>query len=151
MERNLNQTTGARSRVLWAALLLPLAGACGWFQGEPEGRARDFIETLVLDAANTARLNERAGLPAEADPQSVVHGLGVRVAMDYLRMRITMGAPFSVTPSRVERPDPRHRVVTVLARTGQAIERAGDEITFRVSLERDESGAWRIVRVVASE
>jgi hypothetical protein len=151
MERTLNRATGIRRRVLWVALLLPLVGACGWFQGEPEGRARDFVETLVLDAANTARLNERAGLPAEADPQSVVHGLGVRVATDYLRMRITMGAPLSITPSRVERPDPRHQVVTVLARTGQAIERAGDEIAFRVSLERDEAGAWRIVRVVAGE
>jgi hypothetical protein len=128
------------------ALLLVLAtvGGCGWFQDEAENRALGFIETLVVDPANTTRLSEQAN--TGHDPQALVRDLPPQLASGYLRSRQAQGAALRFVASRVERPDNRHRTVTVLVRADGPAGSSSDEVAFAVALERD-NGTWRIARV----
>jgi hypothetical protein len=117
--------------------------ACNAFSEDPETRARGYVETYVLDPANTTKLNELAN--TQADPRVLAAGLGPGMAADYLRARRDQGATLNFSTTRVERPDALHRTVTVLVRA-DSDSHATDEVAFEVMLVRSD-GAWHIAQV----
>jgi hypothetical protein len=127
--------------LLVLTLLAALAG-CRLFQDEAETRALGFIETLVVDPANEARLRELAG---GDNPRQLAGDLPVTLGLDFLRARRAQGASVQFVATRVERPDNRNRTVQVLARADGAGGHVGDELAFDVALQRNDG--WHILRV----
>jgi hypothetical protein len=127
---------------LFALTLLAALAGCQLFQDEAETRALGFIETLVVDPANEARLRELAN---GDDPRKLAGELPVTLGLDFLRARRAQGATVQFVAARVERPDNRHRTVQVLARADGAGGRTGDELGFEVALQRNDG--WHILRV----
>lgn len=132
-----------RPAPLLALPLLAALAACQLFQDEAETRALGFIETLVVDPANDARLRELAN--GGADPRQLIGDLPVKLGLEFLRARRAQGAAVEFVAARIERPDNRHRTVQVLARADGAGTRAGDELAFEVALQRNDG--WHILHV----
>lgn len=135
------------------ALLATLAGVagCEWFRDAAESRARFFLETLVREPDNRARLNELAKPAAGDDPAAVLDGLSTQLAIGYLRARHRQGMALDFAVTAAQHPDPSHRTVRVAVAThpaGLRLER-DDRIRFEVALEMSEEHGWRVTRVSA--
>lgn len=138
-------------KIFTLALLATLAtvAGCQWYRDTAENRARFFLEALVREPDNRARLEELVKLSDGADPESVLDGLGTQLAVNYLRAlhHQDIGLDFTVTVA--QRADSNHRVVRVAATANPAALRLKHDgrIGFEVALEMSEEHGWRVTRV----
>lgn len=140
---------GAKAAVAWCGGLLVviwLAG-CDVVWNAPEGQARDFIQTLVTTPAEAEQLHELANLPADRNPDDVLDGLSTRVAVDFLRAKQAQGVTLEFRRGEVQRTEATRLVVGVRVTYAPAGNGANSEVRFRVLMEKDDQGRWRIARV----
>ena len=143
----------AGSKIFTLALLAALVGAagCEWFRDAAESRARFFLETLVREPDNRARLNELAKPAAGDDPATVLDGLSTQLAIGYLHARHRQGMALDFAATVAQRADPNHRLVRVAVAAHPAGLRQEHDgrVRFEVALERSEEHGWRVTRVSA--
>ncbi len=134
---------------LLAALMA--VNGCDWFRDSPENRARFFLETLVREPDNRARLDELAMPNDSGGPESVLDGLGVQLAVGYLRTRHLQGMDLDFAVTVAQRSAPSHRLVRVAVAAQPAGVRPeqNGRIRFEVALEMSEGQGWRVTRVSA--
>ncbi len=134
-------------------LLATLAGVtgCEWLHDAPESRARLFLEALVQEPDNRARLDELAKPAVGGDPAAVLDGLSTQLTIGYLRARHRQGMALDFAVTTAQRADPNHRTVRVAVAAhpaGLRQERDG-RVRFEVALERSAEHGWRVTRVSA--
>jgi hypothetical protein len=137
------------SRSAWAAgalLLLGLAG-CESIWNAPEGRALDFAETLVTMPADMQKLRDIANLAPERNPEDLLDGLSVRVALDFLRAKQTQGVALKFALGETRQINVSRRVVSIRVSYLQPGTPANSEVHLQVRIEKDDQGRWCITRV----
>jgi hypothetical protein len=121
--------------------------ACNSFWGPPEGRAQDFIDTLVTAPTDAQKLRDIANLASGRDPEDLIDGLSTRVALDFLRAQRDQGAMLKFAQGEARRIDDRRRDVTIRVSYRQPGAKTNLAVRFQVRLEKDAQGQWRIARV----
>lgn len=127
-------------------ILFVLAG-CGLIWNTPEGRARDFIETLVTAPAETERLRSIANLPPEQNPEALIDDLSARVGIDFLRARHAQDVSLKFVTGETRRLDEARHAIVIHVSYLQPGTPTTDEVRFLVRIEKDAQGRWRIARV----
>jgi hypothetical protein len=120
------------------------------WRGDPEGRAREFIEVLIFAPQDTEALRRSAGVPESRDPRGLIGSLSAQVALDFLRAKHAQGATL-LLETGVRQAEKQRRSITVYVSETNTRRVARGEARFLVSLERDESGNWRITGVGLQE
>jgi hypothetical protein len=142
----------AKSKLLTVALLVALVAAgCDTFRDSPESRAQLFLEILVREPGELARLNELVNPVGGGGPESVLDGLTAQLAVGYLRARHRQGMDLDFALTAMQRSDPNHRRVRVAVGTpaGRTRLEHDNRIRFEVALELSEQQGWRVTRVSA--
>ncbi len=136
-------------KITWVAeiWLVSALAACNPFWNTPENRARDFIEALVANPAETQPLHEIANLPPEQNPEALVDDLSARVSLDFLRVRQAQGVSLKFVQGETRRADDTHRTVMIKVTYLQPGTPMTGEVRFLVRIEKDVQGRWRIARV----
>jgi len=116
---------------------------------EPQDRAREFVETLVTAPGASDKLREIARLAPERQPEDLLEGLSAKVTVDFLRARHTQDMALNFAVKDTQKPDNNRRLVTVRVGYADAGKVAEKEWLFHVSVERNETGDWRITRVIS--
>lgn len=129
-----------------ALLLFGLAG-CESLWNTPEGRALDFIETLVTAPADMQKLRDIARLAPDRNPEDLLDGLSIRVALDFLRAKQAQGMTLKFAQTELKRVTDTRRVVTVQVSYLQPDSPLNNEVRLQVQVEKDDQGRWRITRV----
>ena len=127
--------------VLWG-----LAG-CEPFWTAPEGRAQDFIETLVTQPVDTQKLRAIAHVAPDRNPEDLLDDLSARIAVDFLRAKRAQEVVLDFGQSDVRQINITRRMVTVRVSYRQPGAPANGEVRFQVRLEKDNRDQWHIVRV----
>jgi hypothetical protein len=133
----------------WAAVALFLFGlaGCESFWNAPEGRALDFVEALVSTPADMQKLRDIANLAPARNPEDLLHGLSVRVALDFLRAKQTQGVELKYALGEARQINASRRVVSVRVSYLQPGTPAYSEVHLQVRIEKDDQGRWCITRV----
>jgi len=129
-----------------ALFLFGLAG-CEPFWNAPEGRALDFAEALVTTPADMQKLRDIANLAPERNPEDLLDGLSVRVALDFLRAKQAQGVALKFALGEARHIDALRRAVSVRVSYLQPGTPANSEVRMQVQIEKDGQGRWRITRV----
>ncbi|MCR4345769.1 MAG: hypothetical protein NUV55_00975 [Sulfuricaulis sp.] len=140
--------TGSR-KITWVAgiwLVLALA-ACEPFWSTPEGRAREFIEALVVSPAEIQPLRDIANLPPEENPEALIGDLSARISLDFLRARQAQGVSLKFVQGETRRTDDTHRAAMIHVTYLQPGTPVTGEVRFLVRIEKVAQARWRIARV----
>jgi hypothetical protein len=131
-------------------LVLCAVVGCGRFGfSEPQDRAREFVETLVTTPGASDKLREIARLAPERQPEDLLEGLSAKVTVDFLRARHTQDMALNFVVKDTQKPDDNRRLVTVRVGYADAGKVAEKELLFQVSVERNKTGDWCIIRVTS--
>lgn len=131
-------------------LVLCVVVACSRFGfSEPQDRAREFVESLVTAPGESDKLREIARLAPERQPEDLLEGLSAKVTVDFLRARRMQDMALNFAVKDTQKPDDNRRLVTVRVGYADAGKAAEKELLFQVSVERNETGDWRITRVTS--
>ena len=136
-----------RWKTTWVAGLCLVLAACKPFWGTPEGRAREFIETLVTAPAETQPLRDIANVPPEQNPETLIDDLSARVGLDFLRARQAQGVSLKFVQGETRRANDTHRTVMIHVTYLQPGIPVTGEVRFLVRIEKNDQGRWRIARV----
>lgn len=145
MGRREYQRNSGKKAWVGGALLLFL-GACEPFWNAPEGRAQDFIETLVTAPADVPKQRDIANVASDRNPEDLLD-LSARVSLDYLRAKQSHGVLLKFVQSDVRRLDAARRVVGIRATYLEPGTPMNGEVRFQVHAEKTDQGRWRIARV----
>lgn len=121
--------------------------ACDPIWSTPEGRARDFIETLVTLPAETQELRDIANVPDGQNPEDLIDDLSARVGLDFLRARYAQGVSLKFVQGETRRVDDARRTVMIHVTYLQPGTPMTGEVRFLIRIEKDDQGRWRIARV----
>jgi hypothetical protein len=147
MDRRRHETGGrttARVAVIWLAAAL---AACEPWWNTPEGRARDFIEALVLSPAQTESLRDIANLAPDQNPEGLLDNLAARIGLDFLRARRAQGVTLKFAPGETRKTGAARRAVMIHVRYLEPGTPATGEVRFLVRVEKNGQGRWRIASV----
>lgn len=108
----------------------------------PEARAREFLDVAIRDPQNSERLARLAGDPAYA-AYSGLDSAPVRVALDYLRVRLAQGASLELKAGRAQALENGAQRVPVAVQSSSEPRVTTD---FEVELAPVGEG-WRLRRV----
>lgn len=131
---------------LGALVLWGLAG-CEPFWIAPEGRAQDFIETLVTQPVDAQKLRDIAQVAPDRNPEDLLDGLSARVAVDFLRAKQAQGVVLDFARGDARQINTTRRMVTVRVSYRHPGAPANGEVRFQVQVEKDNHGQWHIARV----
>lgn len=148
MMSRLKRETGDR-KATWVAgiWLVSALAACEPLWSTPEGRVRDFIETLVTAPAEIQPLRDLAHLPPEQNPEALIDDLSARVGLDFLRVRQAQGVTLKFVQGESRRTDDTHRTVMIHVSYLQPGTPVTGEVRFLVWIDKNDQGRWRIARV----
>ena len=149
--KNMENTMYKVSGIIFSLFLVAYLVACDWFQGAPEARARDFIETLVVDPNNTGRLRMLSNTDSTQQPAGLVQGMAANNAIEYLRMKHKQGKNIQFTFGNVQRLESKRRLVPVIInmRDGKSADDA--PVRFQVEFKLGQATEWRITRIWTGE
>ncbi len=137
--------------MLAALLLAAAAVAIGFLLWDaPVSRARDFIETLVLEPNDDEKLRDIANAPAEQLPTELLSGLDTKVGIDYLRAGYLQGMELKFSYNEIRQGEPRKRIVNVMVTQAEVVgkqDHARRRVRFQVDMGKEQDGTWRIIRV----
>lgn len=136
-----------RLRRVAVSLLLGTLAACEAIWGTPEGRARDFIEALVVSPAEARKLRETANVSDTQNPEALIGDVAARVGLDYLRAQQAQGVSLKFVRGETRTLDEARRLVGVQVSYLQPGTLATGEVRFVALVEQDGPGRWRVVRV----
>jgi len=128
-------------------MFLLVLAACEPFGNAPEGRALDFAEALVTAPADVQKLRDIANIGPERNPEDLLDGLSVRVALDFLRAKQAQGVTLKFSMGKVQVIDAVRRAISVHVSYLQPGTTANSEVRIQVQIEKDGQGRWRITRV----
>jgi hypothetical protein len=128
-------------------MFLFLLAGCEPFGNAPEGRALDFAEALVTAPADVQKLRDIANIGPERNPEDLLDGLSVRVALDFLRAKQAQGVTLKFSAGKVRVIDAVQRAISVHVSYLQPGTTANSEVRIQVQIENDGQGRWRITRV----
>lgn len=133
--------------------------ACDWMAGEPEARARDFIESLIIppkisaphpDGTGKHALNAGTVAPEARETVDLMQGLATHITVEYLRAKQMQGTDFRFGYRGMRRPAENQRIVTILVSGSTTVPDASDDaeeqFRFQVRLRREPRG-WRVIGV----
>lgn len=127
---------------LWGVL-----AACEPIWSTPEGHARDFMEALVMTPTEVQKMQELAHLPVTQDPEGLIGDVAGRVGVDFLRAQRTQGVSMKFVRAETRKLSDARRLVGVNVSYLQPGTPMTGEVRFRVLLEKNDQGDWRIARV----
>jgi hypothetical protein len=135
--------------VAWYLGTLVLSGLAGCepFRIAPEGRAQDFIETLVTRPVDIQRLRDLAYAAPERNPEDLLDGLSARVAVEFLRAKSTQGVVMNFARSDARQINATRRMVTVRVSYQPPGAPVDSEVRFQVQIEKNSQDVWYIARV----
>jgi len=125
------------------------AAGCQARSSAPEGRAREFVEVLVVEPQNQERLVQLANIK-DANGVTALYSSETEIELIYLRARVQQGATLEVKIRSVQRDTPdRHRVALDVAlqppQRGVALRRGDKDITgIEATLVRVGAEEWRV-------
>ena len=125
--------------------------ACGWFQGAPESRAKDFIKILVVDSHDDDRLRALANAPGAQSHTELVQGMAAEVSFDYLRVKHEQGVAMNFTFGKTHMADKDYRRIPVIVTLSDVKSVPQYRVQFMVELKKDTDVGWRIHRIWASD
>ena len=136
------------SKSAWAAVLFlfGLVG-CEPFWNTPESRALDFAEALVTTPADLQKLRDIANLAPDRNPEDLLEGLSVRVALDFLRAKQAQGVELKYALGEARHIDALRRVVSVHVNYLQPGTPANSKVQLQFRIEKDDRSRWCITRV----
>jgi hypothetical protein len=138
-------------QIIVLAFIVASLAACGWFQGAPESRAKDFIEILVVDPHDGDRLRALANAPDTQLPAELVQGMAADVALDYLRAKHEQGIAMNFSFGKTHTDEKNYRRVPVVVTLSDVKPVQHYRVQFMVELKKDAKASWRIHRVWASD
>lgn len=147
---NRHRVRAGSGKTVWylgVCWLLPVLAACHSLWSAPEGRAQDFIDTLVTAPADVQKLRDIANIAPDRNPDELIDGLSTQVALDFLRAQQAQGATFKFVQDQARRIDDARREVTIRVSYRQPGTKTDARVRFQVRLEKDAQGQWRITRV----
>lgn len=147
MDQRGNRAYGRKAAWYAGALLLFGLAGCESLWNAPEGRALDFIETLVTAPADTQKLRDIAQLAPERNPEELLDGLSIRVALDFLRAKQAQGVTLKFAQTEAKRVTDTRRVVTIQASYLQPGAPLNNDVRLQVQVDKDDQGRWCITRV----
>ena len=147
MSRRRYQRYGRIAAWYLGALVLWGLAACEPFWIAPEGRAHDFIETLVTQPVDAQKLRDIAQVVPDRNPEDLLDGLSARVAVDFLRAKQAQGLVLDFARSDARQINTTRRMVTVRVSYRQPGAPANGEVRFQVQVEKDNQGQWHIASV----
>lgn len=150
MDRQGDQASSRKIAWVGGAFLLLCLAACEPFWNAPEGRAQDFIETLVMTPADTQKLREIANITPDRNPEDLVAGLATRVTLDFLRAKRAQGVTLKFAQSEARNMDAAHRAVTIRVTYLEPGTPTNGEVRFQVQSEKDAQDHWHVARVTGS-
>lgn len=150
MGRRGDQASRRKTAWVGGAFLLLCLAACEPFWNAPEGRARDFIETLVMTPADMQKLRDIANITPDRNPEDLLDGLASRVPLDFLRAKLAQGVTLTFAQSDARKIDATHRTVTIRVTYLEPGTPTGGEVRFQVQSEKDAQDHWHIARVTGS-
>lgn len=133
-------------RLLVGLLCGMAAAACDFRPSAPESRAEYFVERLIQVPQPVEALRSVARLADDASPDSLVHGLPTRAALNYLRARWRLGAKFGLHVAGTQRPSADLRVASVVVSEGAAVLNKRAAVRFKVELQK-QNDAWLVTRL----
>lgn len=138
-----------RRDITWFAgiWLVSALTACDPFWSTPESRARDFIEALVENPAETQTLRDIANLSPNTNPEALINDLSARIGLDYLRVLYNQQASIKVVQGESRRANDALRTVTIKVTYLQPGTPVTGEVRFLVQIGNDDQGRSRIARV----
>jgi hypothetical protein len=120
---------------------------CELFWNAPEGRAQDFAEALVTTPTDIQKLRDIANLAPDRNPEDLLDGLSVRVALDFLRAKQAQGVALKFALGEARQINASRRAVSVRVSYLQPEMPANGEVRMQVQIEKDARGRWCITRV----
>lgn len=150
MGRRGDQASSRKTAQIGGALLILFLAGCEPFWNAPEGRARDFIEALVMTAADTQKLRDIANITPDRNPEDLLDGLASRVALDYLRAKLAQGVTLKFAQSDARKIDAARRTVTIRVTFLELGTPTNGEVLFQVQSEKDAQDRWHITRITGS-
>ena len=144
--RGYQASSGKSAWAVGALFLFGLAG-CEPFWNAPEGRAQDFAEALVTAPADIQRLRDIANLATDRNPEDLLDGLSVRVALDFLRAKQAQGVALKFALGETRQIDRLRRAVSVHISYLQPGTPTNSDVRMQVQIEKDARGRWCITRV----
>ena len=126
--------------------LFGLAG-CEPLWNAPEGRAQDFTEALVTAPADIQKLRDIANLAPDRNPEDLLDGLSVRVALDFLRAKQAQGVALKFALGETRQIDRLRRAVSIHISYLQPGTPTNSDVRMQVQIEKDARGRWCITRV----
>ena len=151
MGRQRDQASSRKTAWVGGAFLLLCLAACEPFWNAPEGRAQDFIETLVRTPADTQKLRDNAHITPDRNPDDLLDGLSSRVALDFLRAKQAQGVTLKFAQSDARMIDATHRTVTIRVTYLEPGTPTNGEVRFQVQSEKDAQDHWHVARVTGSD
>ena len=137
-----------RSTIVIVSIITSLT-ACGWFQGAPESRAKNFIETIVVDPHADDRLRAIANAPDVQPSTELVQGMAAEVALDYLRAKHNQGIAMDFTLGKIQKTEKDHRRIPVIVTLSEIKPVQHYRVQFMVEFKKETETGWRILRVWA--
>ncbi|MDH3514687.1 MAG: hypothetical protein OEM83_07455 [Gammaproteobacteria bacterium] len=127
--------------------LVSIVAACEPIWATPEGRAREFIEALVMAPSGQEQLRDIANLSPEREPDDLVDGLSARVGLDYLRAMQSREVPLTFVQGESRQTGEARRTVKIHVTYLQPGTPATAEVRFLVRIEKAGGNRWHIARV----
>ena len=133
--------------------------ACNWISNAPEVRARDFIQSLIIQPSISGPHRDDTGIhvpkhgttaPGGRDATIPLGGLATRITFEYLRAKHIQGTKFLFGYRGVQRPAEDERIVTIVVTVPQTIPDAAYDADHRFLFQvrlRQEQQKWRVSAV----
>ncbi len=150
MSRRENQANSRKTAWVGGVFLLLCLAACEPFWSPPEGRAQDFIETLVMTPTDTQKLRDIANITPDRNPEDLLDGLASRIALDFLRAKLAQDVTLKFAQSDARKIDATRRSVAIRVTYLEPGAPTNSEVRFQVQSEKDAQDHWHIARVTGS-
>lgn len=128
--------------VVAAILILWLPG-CEKLNVPATGRAKQFVELLIVAPHNTARLDVLSAGKAAEIQQGLLEKVPTKVAVEYLRARYRQGVPIRFAVEKISNPEQTHKIVVLKVTPADDGKR---NLVLSVNMQKL-GGEWFVTRV----